>query len=146
MRWVFLVISLTFTECLFSQANKQDKVDVAIGCGIVGYSSPQIIELRKLDSLKDYTAIRNKLFKGSNQDMLIAAVMLTEYVGMKRIILSKSETVKLKAIKTSQQQYSLCYTCTVHLKGTFAQLFSTNSAKHRPVFSSYCIIKENVLN
>jgi hypothetical protein len=136
---------LTFAKCLFSQTNRQDKVDVSIACGIVGYSSPQIIELRKLDSLKDYKAIRDKL-NGSNVDKLIAAVMLTEYVSKKKIILSKNETAKLKAIKTSQQRYSLCYSCTIHLEGTFAQVFSMNNAKYTPVFSPYDIIKENVLN
>ena len=139
---IFFFISCTS----FSQTNKTEETTIAIACGIVGTSSPEIVTFQKLHRSNDYVTIRKKLINGTELEKLISAVMLQEYHSVKKIILSQSEKNKISELKNSKRRYSLCYTCTANLTGTYAQLFKQEKSSSRLALNAYDLIKDQVLN
>lgn len=124
----------------------KNEISISIACGIIGYTSPEVTTLKKLDSLKNYETLRQKLFNGSDLEKLVVTIMLEEYHSSNDITLSRNEIETMKNIKKSTQKYSLCYTCTVHVNGTFADVFKRSTSKNQPIFVPYNLIRHAVLN
>jgi len=138
--FLFLIIS-----CFsFSQTNDTKETQIQVACGVAGMTSPEILTIKKLHLSKDYAVIREKLIIGNTIEKLVSAIILQEYVVSKKIILSQNENEKIKGLKKSKQRYFLCYTCTVQLKGTYAELLKPTKSGETPVFSAYELIKRRV--
>jgi len=131
----------------FSENPKRqsDTIFIGIGCGFAGSSSPEIISFRRLDSLKDYASIKEKLFGGSDLDNLIATILLTDYSLKKETILSNSEKNQISAIKKSKKNFYLCLGCTVHINDTFENIFLPQNGEFIPVISVNDLIKESII-
>jgi hypothetical protein len=125
---------------------ESDTLFIRIGCGIVGSYSPEILTFRRLDSLKDYASIKERLYRGSNIDKLIATIVLNVYSERKEIILSESERNQIMAIRSLKTRFYVCSGCTIHIDDTIDNMFLQMNGEFALLFSAYHIIKESIVD
>jgi hypothetical protein len=106
---------------------KKDSISINIGCGIAGYTDPEIIRYRKLFQHKDFTVIRGRLLDGSPREQLLSCILLKAWAKDKSISLTDEEFSEIRNIESARTKYFICYGCTFEHTGTYSEVFSSGS-------------------
>jgi hypothetical protein len=106
---------------------KKDSISINVGCGIAGYTDPEIIRYRKLFQHKDITAVRGRLIDGSPREQLLSCILLKALANDKSVSLTDEEYSGIRDIENARTKYFICYGCTFQQSGTYSEVFSSGS-------------------
>jgi hypothetical protein len=141
MRPVILVL-LFFTSLLSnaqSSLNLSFGVSIRIACGFVGETSTEVSSIQQLVSSKNYNLIRKKLNEGNKTEALLSTIALIELQSKQRLELTPDEQSRINEIVSWKDEYTVCYTCTQHFKGTVSQLLQNKSSL------VYLLLKQTII-
>ena len=140
--YTFLIVFVLSGDC-FGQTEVpygETDIEILFGCSIVGEYSPQLANMKKLCTEKNYNQIRDSLKSDDLLSQLLAVIILDKLSEQKTVKLSESEKMLMSNIKYSKKTYSFCTGCESRFTGTFKEIFT-----HNPYDNTLLNIYRNVL-
>lgn len=113
------LLSSTYSN---AQENQNSQIEIEIACGFTGVTSINIHNIHRLVNTKTYVLLKRKLFSQNKADALISVIALRELQSRRVVDLSSEELNQINKITGWGDNYSVCYTCTEHFKGTVTEL------------------------
>jgi hypothetical protein len=142
MRQVILVLLLFASLLAKAQVSLNLSVNIRIACGFVGETSTEVSAIQRLVTSKSYLLLKKKLSDGNKMEAIISAIALKELASKQRLQIGAEEQQRINEIATWQDEYSVCYTCTQHFKGTVSELMK-NKSSFVYLLISGTVVREN---
>ena len=139
----FIFILLLFAPFLSNaQRSLGLSVNIRIACGFVGETSTEVSSIKRMVASKSYDLLKKNLSQGNKIEALLSAIALKELQLKKLLELGAVDQQRITEIANWQDDYTICYTCTQHFKGTVGELLKN---KHSFVYSllSQTVVKES---